>query len=321
MIILNSETISNLINFNQIIDAVEQAMIAYEKKEVIAPLRMHLDKGRDTLLSMPAWGDRYFCIKLVSAFPGNRDKDLPVTIGAVLLSDGETGAPLALMNAAKLTALRTGALGAMGVKFLTADTISSIGLIGCGVQGIHQAAFACSVRKISTVYYLHRSERGTELLTSFMRTWFPEVSLLACHSPEELLSKTNVVISATPSSEPVLPNDESLLKGKCYISIGSYKPSMQEFPDAVYKLAGKLFMDSEFARVEAGDCINPVKKNILKETDLYTLGKVITKEQTVNVQDTRVYKSTGMAVYDLFAAQAIYKQALKSNAGTQVDFS
>ena len=296
-------------------------MIAYEKKEVIAPLRMHVDKGRDTLLSMPAWGDRYFCTKLVSAFPGNRAFDLPVTMGAVLVSDGVTGEPLALMNAAKLTALRTGALGALAVKFLTPATTSSIGLIGCGVQGTHLAALASSVRKLSTIYYLHRSEHGSELLSSSMHTWFPEVSVLPCHSAEELLSKTNVVVAATPSIEPVLPNDESLLHGKLYISIGSYKPSMQEFPDAVYRLAGKLFMDSEFARVEAGDCINPVKKNILKETDLLTLGKVLIGEQKVNVQDTLVYKSTGMAVYDLFVAQAIYEQAKQSNVGAQVDFS
>ena len=193
-------------------------------------------------------------------------------------------------------------------------------MIGCGVQGIHQAVFACSVRSLSTVHYLHRSDEGATRLTSFLDSYFPGVSIVASHSPEELLSKTNVVITATPSTEPVLPNEENLLKGKHFISIGSYKPSMQELPDAVYKLAGKLFIDSEFARVEAGDCINPVKNKILKESDIYTIGKILTKEQTVDVHQTTVYKSAGMAVFDLFVAQAMYEKAIKSKIGIRVDF-
>jgi ornithine cyclodeaminase/alanine dehydrogenase-like protein (mu-crystallin family) len=93
------------------------------------------------------------------------------------------------------------------------------------------------------------------------------VAAEACFTSEELLSKTNIVIAATTSQVPVLPDDASLLKGKHFISIGSYKPSMQELPDAVYKLAGKLVVDSESARHETGDIINPVKKGILKEED------------------------------------------------------
>lgn len=320
MLILQNDSIGNLLSFTEIVDVVEHAMIAYEKKKVIVPLRMHIDKNNDTMISMPAWGDQYFSIKLANVFPANRNKNLPVTIGALLLNDGATGQPLALMNASKVTALRTGALGALGLKYLTPEDTTNIGLIGCGIQGIHQAVFACTVRNISTIHYLHRSDQGAGRLTSFLQTYLPNVSVVASHSVEELLSKTNVVIAATPSPEPVLPDDEHLLKGKCMISIGSYKPTMQELPDSAFQLAGKLFIDSEFARVETGDCINPVKKNILKETDLYTLGKLITKEQHVDVHGNTAYKSAGMAVYDLFVAQAMYEKAMQLGIGVQVEF-
>ncbi|MBP9926435.1 MAG: hypothetical protein KBF45_10620, partial [Cyclobacteriaceae bacterium] len=185
---------------------------------------------------------------------------------------------------------------------------------------IHQAVFACTVRNISTIHYLHRSDEGAARLISFVKEYFPNVSMVASYSAEELLSKTNAVIAATTSPEPVLPDDERLLKNKCMISIGSYKPTMQELPDAAFRLAGKLFIDSEFARVETGDCINPVKKNILKETDLYTLGKLITKEQRVDVHGNTAYKSAGMAVYDLFVAQAMYEKAMQLGKGEQVEF-
>jgi ornithine cyclodeaminase/alanine dehydrogenase-like protein (mu-crystallin family) len=95
---------------------------------------------------------------------------------------------------------------------------------------------------------------------------------------------------------------------------------MQEFPDSVYRLAGKLAIDSEFARHETGDIMNPVKIGILKEGNVFTLGKIITGDRTVEVNETTAYKSTGMALYDLFVAQAMYESALRQNLGTKVQF-
>lgn len=320
MRILDNHTIANLLSLHQIIDAVEVAMVAYENKTATVPQRMHLDHGKNTLLCMPSMGEKYFSTKLVSVFPQNGKRKLPVTNGALLLNDGETGMPLALINASKLTALRTGALGAIGIKYLTPATETSIGLIGCGIQGIHQAVFACAVRKISTIHYLHRSDEDAVRLTAFVHDHFPEVSLVPGKSAEELLDKTTILVAATTSVEPVLPNDTTLLAGKHFISMGSYKPTMQELPDAVYQLADKLFIDSEFARHEVGDCINPVSRNLLKESDIFTIGKLLTREQTVDVSETTVYKSAGMALYDLFVAQAMYERAQQLNAGVVVKF-
>ena len=71
MLILRNDVIGDLLTFTEIVDAVERAMIAYEKKEVIVPLRMHIDKASDTMITMPAWGEKYFSIKLANVFPGN----------------------------------------------------------------------------------------------------------------------------------------------------------------------------------------------------------------------------------------------------------
>ena len=321
MLVLNDDQMAYLLSFHQVIAAVEQGMIAYELGEVMAPKRMHIDHDQDTLLCMPSWGEHYFGTKLVTVIPRNKEKGLPVTNGAMLLNDGDTGVPLAILQASKLTALRTGALGAIGIKYMTPSETSSIGLIGCGVQGIHQAVFACAVRSISTIHYLHRNDEGASRLISFVKNYFPDVVLQRSNSAEELLSKTNVIIAATTSAQPVLPDNESKLNGKHVISIGSYKPSMQELPDAIYRLADKLFIDSEFARHETGDTINPVKKGFLKEENLFTIGKLITQKVSIDVNNTTVYKSAGMAIFDLFVAQAMYVQAIKMKTGTNVAFS
>jgi len=318
MIILSDADVGNLLSLGEIMDAVEASLIAYEKGEAKVPPRMHFNIANDTMLCMPSFGRQFFGTKLVSVVPANRDKGLAVINGSMLLNDSETGLPLALLNASKLTALRTGALGAIGVKYLSPISDATFGLIGCGVQGLHQAIFICAAQKISKVYYLHRSKESATALISFLKKRSPDQEIEACFSVEDLLNKTNIIIAATTSSTPVLPDDAKLLKGKHFISIGSYKPSMQELPDAVYQLAGQLAIDSEFARHETGDIINPIKKGILKEENVFTIGKIITGERKVNVKETTVFKSAGMALFDLFVAQAMYERALKENKGTKV---
>jgi ornithine cyclodeaminase/alanine dehydrogenase-like protein (mu-crystallin family) len=318
MLILSNADIASLLTLNQIIDAVESAMVNYERGRASVQQRMHIDNSDNTFLCMPSREEKYFGTKLVSVVPGNKNKNLPVTNGAMLLNDTSTGLPLALLNASKLTALRTGALGALGGRYLTPSDEATFGLIGCGVQGLHQAIFICAVRHISKVYFLNRSREKSESLVSFLKIHHPGVEVEPCHTPEELLEKTNTIVAATTSAAPVLPDNPTLLEGKHFISIGSYKPTMQELPDSVFRLAGKLVIDSEFARHEVGDIINPVTKGLLKEENIFTMGEIVTGERMINVHETTVYKSAGMALFDLFVAKAMYEEALRVKKGTMV---
>ena len=188
------------------------------------------------------------------------------------------------------------------------------------MQGLHQAIFICAVRKISKVYFLDRSTEKSLALVSFLKEHHPQVKTEACNSAEELLKKTNIVVAATTSSTPVIPNDYNLIREKHFISIGSYKPSMQELPDDVYELAGKLAIDSEFARHEVGDIINPIEKKLLTEENVFTIGKIILGERKVNVNETTAYKSAGMALFDLFVAKAMYEEAIKEKKGTPISW-
>jgi ornithine cyclodeaminase/alanine dehydrogenase-like protein (mu-crystallin family) len=212
MLILSDNDIGNLLSLQQIIAVVESAMIAYEQGLASVQQRMHIDYGKSTFLCMPSVEHKYFGTKLVSVVPENKKHNLPVTNGAMLLNETSTGLPLALINASKLTALRTGALGAIGVKFLTPSDETTFGLIGCGAQGLHQAIFICAVRKISKVYFLDRSKEKSESLISFLRTYHPQIETEACYSAKELLEKTSIVVAATTSSSPVVPNDYNLIR-------------------------------------------------------------------------------------------------------------
>src|SRR5947209_4212116 len=114
MLVLSTDDIIKLLPPLEFIAAVEAAARAMEAGSAIVPKRMHTEWGANTLLTMPVVTEGSFGTKLVSVVPSNAACGLPVTNGLMVLNDGTTGLPLAIMNAAGLTAQRTGAVGALG---------------------------------------------------------------------------------------------------------------------------------------------------------------------------------------------------------------
>jgi ornithine cyclodeaminase/alanine dehydrogenase-like protein (mu-crystallin family) len=302
-----------------LVAAIERALRDFAQGQVTVPARQHFDCGDKIVLSMPVIGATAFGAKLVSVVPGNASRGLPVTNGLMMLSDGQSGQPLAVLNAAALTALRTGAVGALALDLIAPASVDRVGIIGTGVQGTWQAIFACAVRPITTVYFVARSEHSGQRFVDAVARRVPAVKLVRCKGAAELLDACPVVIAATTSADPVLPNEPSLLEGKHYLSIGSFRPAMQELPDKVYELAGCVVVDSDAARHEAGDLINPLAAGVLHEANVYHLAQLITGTRSVDVRRTTVFKSVGMALYDLYAASALVAEAQRVGRGTVLE--
>jgi len=318
MLCLSEREIVEAVSFAEVIGAVESAMILYERKDFYMPQRIHADYAGNTLLLMPCFSERVFSTKLVSLFPSNTKKGIPVLCGTMILNDGETGEPLALLNASTLTALRTGAVGSVGIRYLNGDDVTTLGIVGAGVQGLHQALCGCAERMFSDVFVF---DRLTEKITSFSKKFsehFPEVRVHPTDRVEDLLKESQVVITATNSLEPVLPNEVSLLEGKCFVGIGSYKPSMREFPEALFKLLKRMFVDTEHAVEESGDVIDPLKNGWIRRGQLMTLGKVILRSEKVKQGSTRLFKSVGMALFDLVVSELIYQRATQKGLGQEI---
>ena len=151
MLILNADHIKNSLSILDALKAVEEAFLTQEKGGFIMPDRMHVEHQGNVLLVMPAFGGEFISTKLVSVFPENTKKDIPSIFGAVILSDGESGKPLALLEGSTLTALRTGAVGGLATAYTTPKNITKLGLAGAGTQGFHQALFAATVRNITQI--------------------------------------------------------------------------------------------------------------------------------------------------------------------------
>jgi ornithine cyclodeaminase len=320
MIILNENDILKAIQFDELLECVEKALIIQEDGNYFMPDRIHLDQGDNVHLLMPAGIPGHFSTKLVSLFPGNKRLNKPVLQGAVLLQDGKTGEFLALLNGAKLTALRTGAVGALGLAYTTPTDLDSVGLIGAGVQGFHQVLMAASVRVLKKVFIYDEQKARVPEFIQRLSEWLPETTFFAEDSVPDLLQKTSAVITATTSLHPVLPDDENLLSGKHFIGIGSYRPDMQEYPFSIYKLLKQIIVDTPLAEQESGDVSKALEKGLIQKDQLYTLGKIIKGNAEVDRSGTTFYKSVGMALFDLLTARKMYENARRLGIGEHIDF-
>lgn len=316
---LSGKDLADLVSPAGLVAALEQGLRDFAAGRATAPTRQHVHFGENILLTMPAIGDGAFGVKVVSFVPSNAVRGVPVLNGLMMLNDGDSGAPLAVLDGAALTAQRTGAIGALGLKYTTPPDIDSIGIVGTGVQGIQQAIFSCAVRDIRTIRFVARSDEKAQRFVDAVSRHVREARLVRCADVRELLRHSQAVVVATTSSDPVLPAERELLENRHFIGIGSFKPSMQELPMLVHELARQVVVDSDAAKVEVGDLIGPLAARVLREDDVVHIAGLVVAERTIDTGRTTVFKSVGMALYDLYAARAFYDEALAQGRGVPLD--
>ncbi|MFZ9981368.1 MAG: hypothetical protein ACO3FI_04975, partial [Cyclobacteriaceae bacterium] len=200
-----------------------------------------------------------------------------------------------------------------------APDIETIGIIGPGVQAVWTAICTAAIRPVTRIFILGRSQRSRDNFILQMKDKLPEAEILPVSNPEELLRKTSVIIAATTSDTPVLPEEQQLLSGKTFIAMGSYRKDMRELPDAVFKLSNRIIIDAPGTKHEVGDVLYPLQKGFVREENVITLGSILTG-QNQSGPGTSVFKSAGYALFDLFVAQQLYQKALLENRGTTFNF-
>lgn len=323
MIWLSEQEMRNAVTYNDMMDSIEKAFEQYHSGNFSMPDRYTAAYDGKTMLYMPCFAAGVIGTKMLAEFPDNPKKGLPYLDGLMILNDLATGAPLAVMNGSVLTALRTGAVGGVAMRHFSSPESSRVGVIGCGVQGLHQAIYACSARNIREISLLDPYIKDWKVFTDKLRQAVGnEVELRICSDASELLLESDIVITTTQAKQPVLPNDASLLKGKCYVAIGSWRPDMRELPDEMWCAADHVFTELPFAMEESGDFCQPLNNGILREDQIsymadYLADKKAGKE--IHLGKTICYKSVGMGIFDVMAAKTIYEKAMEQNLGQRLD--
>jgi ornithine cyclodeaminase len=305
----DSKTIAEIATNAEWIEAMELAMLKSLTSEIVLPKRMHLDHGDDTFLLMPCITEEYWATKLVSFNPANKQLGLPSIYGTVVLNDTKTGVPLAIMDGSAITAMRTAAITAVGIKNLSPIESHALGIIGTGVQGISQALFACSVREITQIWAFDQNKDNLEKFSKAVNQKHPKIKINQAVDSTEVVLNSEVIISATNSQHPVFPDTKELFTGKTLIGIGSYKPDCREFPEQLFRQLDQLFVDTLDGKKESGDIIDPVLNNWISEDKIYPLAGLLSGSVYPTANATRLFKTVGNAVFDLFAAKLVYEKS------------
>ncbi len=306
MMNIDSNTIGNAAPVLDWISAMEDALRDTANGLVEVPPRNHLDRGPNTLLLMPCFGEKYFSTKLVSVFPENLKKQKPMIYGTVVLNDGTTGEPLAVLDGGKLTAMRTAAVGSLGIKYLAPESANTLGIIGLGIQGLHQALFACAIRPIQELRILDRSMLNMKLFEKRIKSYFRDLKVIKCKSAAELCKSSSIIITATGSTQAVVPKSGGWWHGKTLVGIGSYKPDMREFPDEILTDLKRIYVDTLHGLEESGDLLSPLKNGVIKREQITPLSELICGNAVLE-EGTQFFKSVGMAAFDLYGARLVYE--------------
>lgn len=321
MLVLNEQDILHSVTLEDVLLAVEDAFRIYVDNDFFMPDRTHVDYGKKTLLFMPCAAGGILGAKYLTLFPENIPKGLPTIYGLMILNDHDTGKPLCILDGKLLTALRTGAVGGTGIRQTTPENASTVGLIGAGVQGYYQLMYAAHVRPLARVslYDADTAKLGA-YAASLRRILKPETEIVTRDSAAELLRDSEIIITTTTATSPVLPDDADALRGKHFIGIGSYKPTMREYPPALCSVVDNVFIDTAIAVEETGDIAGPLKEGVLREDQIRPFGEYLlrgTDKEAVK-NGTTFFKSVGMALFDVVIANAVYRKALQNNIGHDI---
>lgn len=312
-----------MLEVEAVIEAVAAAFAAYSAGQTETPLRVGVEPpGADGVLLVmpcavaepPALG-----AKIVSVFRGNPARGLPTVTSIYVLSDYESGAPLAVMDGSYLTALRTAAGSAVAARYLARPEASLLGVFGTGVQARFHVETIRRVRQLSRVLVCGTS---ADKAAAFAR-WVTESSGLAAEAASaEAVSAADIVAACTTSPTPVVLED-AVRPGAHVSSVGSFTPTTRELPTGLVASA-RVFVDSRGgAFSEAGDLLLPVNEGVFNlgrvagEVGELVSGRV---DGRTAAEQVTVYKSVGAAFLDAATARLAYQMATKLTVGTAFEF-
>lgn len=310
------------------IEAVEEAMVCHSRGDVVMPsktvLRWGDERSESTegrINAMPAYlgGNVDMAgIKWLGSNPMNPQKyGLPRATGILILNDPDSKFPLAIMDSAIISAMRTGAAGGIGVKYLSRSDSRVMGIIGAGVQARTQAMAAAVVRpgleKI-LIYDINRerAESWRQEMSDRLR-----IPCEAVRSAEEAVRDTDFFVTVTTAHEPIV-KAAWIRAGQTFIHMAGY-----EDEPAIVQRADKIIVDSwvEIKHRALQTLYLAYEKGLIRDEDIHAeIGEIIlgSKKGRENDHEFIYYNTVGMGIEDIAFGARIYRDAKEKNIGTRL---
>ena len=326
--ILTKVNVAELLNMADALEYVEEAYKQLTLGKAFVPQRIAItDPAPGLTLVMPGiiGGEMSaLATKIVSVYKKNPEKyNMPTVLAKIMIQDINTGDIVGIMDGSLITAMRTGAATGVSVKYLARKNSKVMSIYSAGVQakkqvsgvyyGLDQKLEKCKVfdlKKESAKIF--KSEIEKEL----------GIEVEISESGDDLLSNTDIIVAATTSTTPIF-SGEKVPEGVHISSIGAHAPDARELDTTTIKKASLLVAGLKEACIaEAGDYIIPINEGVISESDIVSIGNIITGKISSRSSDTEitVFKSVGISAQDVAVGKLVYDRALKEGIGQDIDF-
>jgi thiomorpholine-carboxylate dehydrogenase len=294
---LDEEQLRPLLQLDELIPAMENALAEFSLGRVVQPVRnmLTVEEGKRYLGIMPAVAHEAMGAKLVSFYPANEGTGTATHHATIVLFRPDTGEPLAVMDGRLITEMRTAAVSAAVTKYLAAPGAHVLALIGSGVQAHAHLQALSRVRHFDEIRVWSRTAVHGERFSKQHNAIAMPIA--------DAVRGADVVVTATNALHPILDGDW-LKPGAHVNAVGSPRPNWRELDDRV--MANILVVDSREAVLkEAGDVI-------LSGAEIYAeAGEIFAGTKAAPFSETTVFKSVGLAIEDIATAKLVYDNAAK----------
>lgn len=323
-LLLDRPTVGRLLSLDDCIIAVENAFAAHARGETLAPELMHVD-GIGGEFHIKAGGMKTpaprFACKVNGGFFQNRARlDLPNIQGLIVLSDATNGVPLAVMESATVTVLRTGAATAVAARHLARRGATVVTICGVGTQGSVQLRALQRVLPLTKVFAWSRDAARASAFAEKMSAEL-KLEVVAARELESATLASEIVVTCTPARQWFIGRTH-LRPGTFVAAVGADSPDKQEIePELLANAAVVCDLTAQCA--EVGDLHHAIELGLVNRGHVRAeLGEVIAARRPGRKSDDEivVFDSTGTALQDAATAALVYEKALLAGAGTRFPF-
>jgi ornithine cyclodeaminase/alanine dehydrogenase len=304
------------LSFEDVLRIVETSLRAHGEKRVENPPKVSVRPCADAFITaMPAYlhTEQACGMKWVSGFPSNVLKGLPTISGIIILNDSQTGLPVAIMDGAYITALRTVAVSVVAAKHLANTDAAVLGLVGCGVQGkCHTVGMRRILPSLSVVRVFDRHQPSLDSFVEEVRRQAPRLRVEICGSADEAIRGADVVITATGKLLSPIFKSSWVKAGALVLPVHT-----QGWDDAALTEMDKVIVDdwAQFTHY-AGGFYHDLPPHPYAETGEIVAGVKPGRESR---SERIIDFNTGLAVHDILMAGAIFEKAAALGMGAELN--
>lgn len=325
VLFLSQENVAGLFRgkADDIFYIIEDSFQKYLRNDIIMPDKISQifdEENQNRINCMPATliAEKICGMKWVSVFPSNAPKGVQNVTGIMLLSELETGFPIAIIDGTLSTKMRTAAVGCTAAKYLAPSKVETVGIIGAGEEA--RMHFTLLKHMFPTIKECRVSSLNTEIEQGFIdkfKSIVPEVKFISCNNDSHLCaSGADIIVTAISGQCPVLKASD-ITKGGLYIHVGGWEDEY-----GVAQKADKIVCDEwEVVKHRSQTLCRMYKEGLLNDEDIHAdLSELISGTKVGRESDDEFiyFNSVGLSYIDINFARYIYEQAIERGLGQMV---